>query len=80
MELEIMGSTYVISTPGGIRGKPGEARGAIFPLRGESGESTGKHGELIVQCGETPGKARGSPGATTYAREAFPIHRIESFW
>ena len=67
MDVKMMGSTYVIASPGRVRGTPGEAQGAIFPLRGQSGESTGKPRELIVQCGGGPGNARGSP-------EGYHIH------
>ena len=56
MDLNIMNNTYVISNAGRVRGKHGEAPGALFPMRGESGESTGTPGELIVQCRGVRGK------------------------
>ena len=66
MDLNIMGSTYVISTPGESPGKPGglyssagrvpgkhgEARGTDCPVRGESAESTGKPGGLPHTLGK----------------------------
>ena len=80
MDFKMMNKTYAISSPGRVRGKRGKVRGALFPVRGESAESTWKPGELIVQCGGSPEHARVSPGGYLIPREAFPTHRIVSSW